>query len=95
VSVLKGININMLLILAAVLGVGVWLWGLVMGTSGNGTVTSEGTTTLTSSTGSTASDEHYGGASTGFGGVVNWVQDVTNSDGMGSAAIDFLQDRWS
>jgi len=86
------LDYRMLLLYAAVIGVGVWIWGIVTGASngnGNGTgngATAEGTTTLTPS-----ADEHYGGASTGFGGVVDWVQDAIGGDGLGGKAIDFLQ----
>jgi hypothetical protein len=90
------LDLPMLLLYAAIIGVGVWIYGLVTGNgpdAGNGT--GNGTDTGTTTLNGNGDDEHYGGASTGFGGLVNWVQDATNSDGMGSAAIDFLQERWS
>jgi len=82
------LDLPMLLLYAAVIGVGVWVWGLFKANgNGNGSTVTLTPSTTTSST----ADEHFGGASTGFGGVVNWVQDVTNSDGWGSAAVDALQ----
>jgi cytoskeletal protein RodZ len=83
------LDLPMLLLYAAIIGVGVWVWGLFKG-NGNGNGSTVTLTTTSSS--STDSEGHYGGASTGFGGVVNWVQDVTNADGWGSAAVDALQE---